>query len=363
MSQLFTPITIGPVTVRNRAWMSPMCQYSAEPAGEEMGRPNEWHYVHYASRGWGGIGAVIVEATAVTADGRISPFDLSLHSDEQIPSFARLADLIRSTGATPGIQLGHAGRKASGPRPWEEQRLLYPVGSEIGWQPVAPSAVPFADIYTDPRELTGDEIIALIDAFAQAARRAVEAGFEIIELHGAHGYLLHQFMSPLSNIRTDEWSGDNRTVFPLEVLRAVRRQVPGALAIRVSATDWCEFVGDERTGWTLADTVQFIRDAKDAGLDFVDVSSGGNVPDIKIPAGPGYQVRFARELAAAGVPRGSVGLITEAVQAEQVVRESADVAMLGRILLSDPYVIQAWRARLREKPEFAQPYHRQLMRS
>lgn len=363
MSQLFSPITVGPVTVRNRAWMSPMCQYSAQPSGEEMGRPNDWHVVHYASRGWGGVGAVIVEATAVTADGRISPYDLSLHSDEQIPSFTRLADLIRSTGAVPGIQLGHAGRKASGPRPWEEQALLYPADSEIGWQPVAPSPIPFADVYTDPRELTGDEIEVLIDAFAQAARRAVEAGFEIIELHGAHGYLLHEFMSPLSNTRTDRWGGENRTAFPLEVIRAVRRVVPGALAIRVSATDWCEFVGDERTGWTVAETAAFVREAKELGLDFVDVSSGGNLPDVRIPAGPGYQVRFARELAGAGVPRGTVGLITEAVQAEQIVRESAEVVMLGRVLLSDPYVLQAWRTRLREKPEYAQPYHRGLVRS
>ncbi|WP_182354074.1 NADH:flavin oxidoreductase/NADH oxidase [Flaviflexus huanghaiensis] len=363
MSQLFSPITVGGVTVRNRAWMSPMCQYSAEPSGAEMGRPHDWHGVHYASRGWGGVGAVIVEATAVTADGRISPFDLSLHSDDQIPSFTRLADLIRSTGAVPGMQLGHAGRKASGPRPWDEPALLYPASSDIGWQPVAPSAIPFSGLYEDPRELTGDEIEGVIEAFAQAAQRAVEAGFEIIELHGAHGYLLHQFMSPLSNTRTDRWGGENRTAFPLEVIRAVRPHVPGALAIRVSATDWCEFVGDERTGWSVADTVSFVREAKKLGLDFVDVSSGGNIPDIKVPAGPGYQVRFARDLAEAGVPRSAVGLITEAVQAEQIIRESADVAMLGRILLSDPYVLQAWRTRLREKPDVAQPYHRGLLRS
>lgn len=362
MSQLFTPITIGPLTVRNRAWMSPMCQYSAVPSGEEMGRPNDWHYVHYPTRGWGGVGAIIVESTAVTANGRISPFDLAIHNDEQIPSFTKLAELIASTGATPGIQLGHAGRKGSGPRPWEEPAILYPSGSDIGWQPVAPSAIRFSDMYETPHELTETEILDLIDSFAQAARRAVEAGFEIIELHGAHGYLIHSFLSPVSNQRTDRW-GEDRMLFGLEVIKAVRREVPGVLAIRISATDWCEFTEDERTGWTVAESAEFIARAKKLGLDFVDVSSGGNLPDIKIPGGPGYQVRFARELAEAGLPRSAVGLITEAVQAEQVARESADVIMLARVLLSDPYVLQAWRARLREKPEFAQPYHRQLMRS
>ncbi|WP_182169734.1 NADH:flavin oxidoreductase/NADH oxidase [Flaviflexus equikiangi] len=361
MSSLFSPITIGSVTARNRAWMSPMCQYSAAPAGEEMGRPTDWHDVHYASRGWGGVGAVIVEATAVTPEGRISPFDLSLHSDDSIPSFARLAKLIRSTGAVPGIQLGHAGRKASGPRPWDEARLVYPSSSEIGWEPVAPSAIGFSDMYMEPRELSDGEITALIESFAQATRRAVEAGFEIIELHGAHGYLIHQFLSPLSNTRTDRWGGDSRAAFPLAVLEAMRKETPGALAIRVSATDWCEFV-DDRAGWTVADTVSFVREAKDLGLDFVDVSSGGNVPDVRIPAGPGYQVRFARDLAQTGVPTGTVGLITEAVQAEQIVRESADVVLLGRSLLSDPYLLQAWRTRLREEPAMAQPYHRQLTR-
>lgn len=339
-----------------------MCQYSAAPSGEDLGRPNDWHYVHYASRGWGGIGAIIVESTAVTENGRISPFDLAIHNDDQIPSFTKLAELIKSTGATPGIQLGHAGRKGSGPRPWDEQTVLYPSTSEIGWNPVAPSAIPFSDMYETPHELTEDEIQGLIDSYAQAARRAVEAGFEIIELHGAHGYLIHEFLSPLSNQRTDRW-GEDRMLFGLEVIKAVRKEVPGALAIRISATDWCEFTDDERVGWTVAESVEFIERAKELGLDFVDVSTGGNIPNIKIPAGPGYQVRFAREIAKTGVPVGSVGLITEATQAEQIVRDGVDVAILGRVLLSDPYLPQAWRTRLREMPEFAQPYHRQFMRS
>lgn len=362
MSQLFTPITIGNVTARNRAWMSPMCQYSAAPLGEELGRPNDWHYVHYPTRGWGGVGAIIVESTAVSAEGRLSPYDLSIHNDDQIPSFTKLAQLISATGAVPGIQLGHAGRKASGPRPWEEQTLLYPSGSEIGWKPVAPSPIAFSEVYEEPHELTEDEILGLIDSFGQAARRAAEAGFQIAELHGAHGYLIHQFLSPISNQRTDRW-GQDRMLFGLEAIKAVRREFPGVVAIRLSATDWCEFTDDPRTGWTVEETRTFINRAKEIGLDFADISSGGNIPDVKIPAGPGYQVGFARELADTGVPRSAVGLITEAVQAEQVVRESADVVMLARVLLSDPYVLQAWRTRLREKPEFAQPYHRQLMRS
>lgn len=361
MSQLFTPITIKNVTVRNRAWMSPMCQYSASPSDDDLGRPNDWHYVHYASRGWGGVGAIIVESTAVTENGRISPYDLALHNDDQIPSFTRLAELIASTGATAGIQLGHAGRKGSGPRPWEPE-VLHPKDSKLGWEPVAPSPIRFSDSYETPHELTEDEILDLIDSFAEAARRAVEAGFKIIELHGAHGYLIHEFLSPLSNKRTDRW-GQDRVLFGLEVIKAVRAVVPDVLAIRISATDWCEFVDDSRQGWTVAESVEFIRRAKELGLDFVDVSTGGNIPDIQIPAGPGYQVRFAAQIAETGTPTGSVGLITEATQAEQIVRDSADVAILGRVLLSDPYVTQAWRARLREEPEFAQPYHRQLMRS
>lgn len=354
MSKLFSPIEIGPFSVRNRLWMSPMCQYSAEPSGPELGRPNDWHFTHYQSRGYGGVGAVIVESTAVSPEGRLSPFDLSLHDDAQLESFTRLASMIKETGATPGIQLGHGGRKSSGARPWEGSELLYPPSSEIGWEPVAPSAIEFSDSYYLPRALTGDEVEELIEKFVAAAQRAVAAGFELIELHGAHGYLIHQFLSPRTNHRTDKW-GEDRAAFPLEIIRRVRPIAP-ALGIRISATEWAE--NEEEPSWTLADTVEFIERAQAEGIDFVDVSTGGNLPDVEVPSGDEYQVPFAERVHEVGVPTSTVGRIVDPLSAEELIGAKTDVVSIGRQLLSDPYLPQLWRRRLGEKLELPIQYHR-----
>ncbi|MFB2555806.1 NADH:flavin oxidoreductase/NADH oxidase [Herbiconiux liangxiaofengii] len=329
---LFQPYVARSVTVRNRVWVAPMCQYSAD---DRDGMPNDWHLMHLGQFAAGGAGLVMTEATAVTPEGRISPEDLGLWNDAQRDAFARITSFIRSQGAVPAIQLAHAGRKASTFRPWDPRRGSVPI-DEGGWPTVGPSAVAFGD-YAEPRALGTDELPAVVAAFADAARRALQAGFEVLEVHAAHGYLLHQFLSPLSNTRTDAYGGslENRARLVLEVVRAVRGAVGDDLPVfvRFSATDWAE------GGWTVEETAIVSGWVADAGGDLVDVSSGGNVLHQSIPVGPLYQVPLAEQVTHdSGVPVSAVGLITTPQQAEDVVASGrADAVMLARELLRDPH--------------------------
>ncbi len=366
-SRLFQPVTVGSLEVRNRLWMPPMCQYSAAAVGPELGRPTDWHRVHYGARAVGGVGAVIVEATGVQKEGRISVNCLSLHDDAQIPSFARLATLIHEGGAAAFIQLIHAGRKASTRAGWKEPGPA--TAEEGGWQIAAPSAIPFDARSAVPRELTEEDLHGIIAAFAQAARRALEAGFDGVQIHAAHGYLIHQFFSPASNHRTDRWGGDfvGRTRLAREVVRAVRAEIGDApLLVRISATDWTqEYLEDGRPGWTLAESERLVPELVADGADMINVSTGGNVSDARIGSGPGYQVFAARAVRRALVDAGTpapvaaCGLILSAEQAEQIlVDEDADVIEIARVLLTDPMAPVAWRARLREEPALPSQYLR-----
>lgn len=328
---LFEPITIRDLTVRNRIWVSPMCQYSVEA---QDGVPTPWHLVHLGGFAKGGAGAVVVEATGVVPEGRITPQDVGLWNDEQRDAFTPIVDFIHEQGAAAGIQLAHAGRKASTFRPWEEARGSVPA-DQGGWGTVAPSAVAF-DGYAEPRELATEDIRVVALAFAAAARRSVEAGFDLVEIHAAHGYLLHQFLSPLSNHRTDSYGGslENRARALLEVVDAVRAEVGEGypVVVRFSATDWVD------GGLTLDETTQVARWAAEHGADLADVSTGGNVASAPIPVGPGYQVPFAEAIKRdAGIGTIAVGMISGAFQAEQVVATGqADVVMIGREFLRDP---------------------------
>jgi 2,4-dienoyl-CoA reductase-like NADH-dependent reductase (Old Yellow Enzyme family) len=328
MSELFTPITLRRTTVRNRVWVAPMCQYSAVD-----GVPNDWHLVHLGSFARGGAGLVLTEATAVLPEGRISPEDTGLWNDEQQRAWSRIVDFVHGQGATAGIQLAHAGRKASTFSPFTGRGSV--PEEDGGWQTVAPSAVAFPG-YREPRELTEQEIADVVAAFAASARRALAAGFDVLEIHAAHGYLLHEFLSPLSNTREDRYGGsfENRVRLLLEVVHAVRAAAPEdtPLLVRISATDWVE------GGWDDDQSVRLAGLLREAGVDLVDTSTGGNAP-AEIPLEPGYQVRFARRIRQeAGIPTGAVGLITEPKQAEEVVADgSADVVLLARALLRDPH--------------------------
>ncbi len=328
-SALFAPLELRGVGFRNRIGVSPMCQYSAPEA-----LATDWHLVHLGALAAGGAGLVLAEATAVLPEGRISPFDLGLWDDAQTAPLARIAAFIDGQGAVPGIQLAHAGRKASVARPWDGGGRLLPGGG--GWPVVAPSPVPFTPGDPEPLALDAAGIEALVAAFAAAARLAVAAGFRVVEVHAAHGYLLHQFLSPLSNHRRDALGGslEHRMALPLRVVRAVRETLPPdrVLFVRISATDWVE------GGWDLDQSVAFSAELKAAGADLVDASSGGLVPTAKIPAAPGYQVPFAARIRAeAAVPTAAVGLITGAREAEAIVAEGrADLVLLGRGLLADP---------------------------
>ncbi len=328
-SRLFEPLTIQGTTIRNRAWVAPMCQYSSVD-----GAPDDWHLVHLGSFARGGAGLVMQEATAVTPEGRISPYDAGIWNDELADGYARIAAFISSQGAVPAIQLAHAGRKASTGRPWDGRG--YVEEAEGGWQTVAPSPVPFGD-WPVPKELSVAEIADLVESFASAAQRSLTAGFEVVEIHAAHGYLIHEFLSPLSNLRADEYGGDlaGRSRFLIEIVEAVRAVWPQEkpLFVRFSATDWAE------GGWTLDDTVAVSREVAARGVDLVDVSSGGLVAHQSIAAGPGYQVPLARAIRErAGVLVAAVGMITEPAQAEQVLVEgSADAVMLAREMLRDPH--------------------------
>lgn len=327
---LFAPLTVRGLTLRNRVGVSPMCQYSS-PGG----LATDWHLVHLGSRAVGGAGLVITEATAVSPEGRISPHDLGIWTDDHVEPLARVARFVRSQGAAAGIQLAHAGRKASTARPWDGGRPLTP--EDGAWPVVGPSPVPFADGYPTPEPLDDAGIRHVLDSFAAAARRAVVAGFDLVEIHSAHGYLLHSFLSPLSNRRTDRYGGEfaNRIRLLIEVVDAVRSAVPDAmpLFVRISATDWVE------SGWDVGQSVALARELAGRGVDLIDCSSGGSVPQARIPMRPGYQVPLAEQVRReAGVRTAAVGLITEPSQADAIVREGrADLVLLGRAALRDPY--------------------------
>ncbi|REJ35920.1 MAG: oxidoreductase [Bacillota bacterium] len=327
---LFTPLKLRDVILRNRIAMSPMCQYSAVD-----GVANDWHYVHYGTRAVGGVGLVIVEATAVEPRGRITPYCLGLWDDGQVEPLARIVRFIESHGAVAGIQLAHAGRKASTNRPWKGGGPVPP--EEGGWNVVGPSPVPFLPDGPVPEPMTKRDMESIIDAFRQAAKRALAAGFRVAEVHAAHGYLLHEFLSPLSNRRDDEYGGslENRMRFPLEVVRAVREVWPEEypLFVRISATDWVP------GGWDLDQSVAFAAELKKIGVDLVDCSSGGLSLEQKVQAGPGYQVPFAERIRReVGIATGVVGLITDPEQANGILAAGqADLILLGRVLLREPY--------------------------
>jgi 2,4-dienoyl-CoA reductase-like NADH-dependent reductase (Old Yellow Enzyme family) len=328
---LFSPLVIRGVTLRNRIGVSPMCQYSSVD-----GYANHWHLVHLGSRAVGGAGLVFTEATAVEAHGRISPGDLGIYSEAHCEMLEQITAFVRQHGAVPGIQLAHAGRKASTTRPWEGHRPARV--DEGGWDGIdAPSAIAFSETSPMPRELDHQGIARIRDAFATAAQRARDAGFAVAEIHAAHGYLLHEFLSPLSNRRSDAYGGsfDNRIRIVCETVAAVRAVWPDTLplVLRVSATDWVE------GGWTIDETVELARRVGDLGVDLVDCSSGGNTPDQQIPVGPAYQTPFAaRVRREAGVMSAAVGLITEAAQAEEIIATGqADIVLLARQELRDPY--------------------------
>ena len=329
MTKLFQPLTLRGLTLPNRIAVSPMCQYQAQD-----GVPHDWHLVHLGGLAQGGAGLVITEAAAVLPDGRISPDDLGIWNMAQAEGLARIVHFIRSQGAVPGIQLAHAGRKASTFAPWRGSGSV--LAADGGWTPVAPSPLPFDMGWTVPTTLDEAGILTVIEAFMDAARRAMAAGFQVIEVHAAHGYLLHQFLSPLSNHREDAYGGsfENRTRLVREVVGALRNILPEELPlfVRISATDWAE------GGWDLDQSVALAKELKALGVDLVDCSSGGLVPHQKITLGPGYQVPFAARIRVeAGLPTGAVGLITEPQQAEQILAEgSADLVLLARELLRDP---------------------------
>lgn len=330
MAHLFSPLTLRGVTFPNRIAIPPMCTYSAED-----GVANDWHLVHFGSRAAGGAGLIIVEATAVSAIGRISPRDLGLWCDEQIEPVARVTRFIHQQGSVAGVQLAHAGRKAGVWMPGAGNGTI-PV-EQGGWQSVGPSALAFGEGYAVPAALDETGIQQVISDFAMAAKRALAAGYRVAEVHAAHGYLLHQFLSPLANQRTDEYGGsfENRTRLPREVVAAVRAVWPERLPlfVRLSATDWAE------GGWNIEETVALARILRDEGADLIDVSSGGMVPVANMPVGPGYQTEFAEQVRSqAGVATSAVGLITAPAQADHIIRtRQADLVLIGRDALRDPY--------------------------
>jgi 2,4-dienoyl-CoA reductase-like NADH-dependent reductase (Old Yellow Enzyme family) len=329
MSVLFSPLTLRGTTFRNRAWVSPMCQYSSTE-----GRPSDWHLVHLGSLARGGAGLVVQEATAVTPEGRISPWDAGIWNDAQAADYERIAAFVRGQGAVAGIQLAHAGRKGSARRPWDDRGWV--PESDGGYPTVGPSAVAFGNAPV-PEELDDAGIDAVVSAFGAATRRSLAVGFDLVEIHAAHGYLLHEFLSPLSNLRTDRYGGDltGRSRLLLEVVRAVRAIWPEdrPVLVRLSATDWVP------GGWDVEQTVEVARRLVAEGVDLVDVSSGGLSPDQQIDLGPGYQVPFARAVRErAGLPVAAVGLITGVAQAEAVLADgSADAVVMAREMLRNPH--------------------------
>ena len=329
MSILFSPLQLRSLTLPNRILVSPMCQYSSE-----NGMPNEWHFVHLGSRAVGGAAMVFVEASGVTPEGRITPWDAGIWSREHAKAWKPIAQFIRANGSIPAIQIAHAGRKASCTKPWLGGKAL--AATEGAWETLGPSAVAHGR-YPPPRAMTVKEIETTVDDFRRAAEYSLEAGFDAVEVHGAHGYLLHNFLSPLSNRRSDDYGGslENRMRLPLAVGEAVRRAWPEDKPVfyRISATDWAD------GGWDLAQSIEFSKRLKAIGIDMIDCSSGGNVDYQKIALGPGYQVPFAAAIRReAGIPTAAVGLITDPVQAEQIVSlGEADAVSLARAFLRDPY--------------------------
>lgn len=330
MAQLFTPITFRSVTLKNRIVVSPMCEYSSVD-----GFANEWHLVHLGSRAVGGAGLIITEATAVSPEGRISPDDLGIWKNAHLDKLKNIVAFIHKNGSVAGIQLAHAGRKASSPAPWKGNRQL--TKDEGGWQTVAPSAIPFKEEEATPEALTSAGIEKVITDFKMATQRALTAGFKLIEIHAAHGYLIHEFLSPLSNQRTDEYGGsfENRTRLLLQIVDAIQSVWPKDLPVfvRISATDWAP------GGWHEAEAVQLAVLLKAKGIDLIDCSSGGLASTQQIPLGPGYQVPFAEKIKKeTGIPTGAVGLITSATQAEAILTSGqADLIVMARELLRDPY--------------------------
>jgi 2,4-dienoyl-CoA reductase-like NADH-dependent reductase (Old Yellow Enzyme family) len=337
MPQLFDPLSIREITLPNRIAVSPMCQYSSQD-----GFANDWHLIHLGCRAVGGAGLVFCEATSVTREGRITPSDLGIWKDDHVEFLQRITHFIKGQGALPGMQLAHAGRKGSTKVPWLGVGALTP--QEGAWTPVAPSVLPFAENYSSPREASRDDIRTIVDAFATAARRASEAGFLLLEIHSAHGYLIHEFLSPLSNLRTDEYGGsfENRTRLAREVVSAVRTQWPERLPLfyRISATDW------KKGGWDIEQSVELARQLAPLGVDLVDCSSGGLAHDQQIAPGPGYQVPFAERIRReTGIMTGAVGLIETKEQVEEILaRNQADLVLMAREFLRDPYwVLRAAR--------------------
>jgi 2,4-dienoyl-CoA reductase-like NADH-dependent reductase (Old Yellow Enzyme family) len=330
MALLFDPLPIRGITLPNRIAVSPMCQYSSQD-----GFANDWHLVHLGSRAVGGAGLVLTEATAVSLEGRITAGDLGIWKDGHVEFLRRITDFLKSQGSVPGIQLAHAGRKASTQKPWVGSGALSP--EEGAWVPVAPSARAYSETYLMPQVLTKEGIRGVVEAFARAARRALEAGFGVIEIHAAHGYLVHEFYSPLSNERTDEYGGsfENRTRLAREIVSAVRKQWPERfpLFIRISATDWKE------GGWDLEQSVELVKQLAPLGVDLVDCSSGGLVHDQKIVAGPGFQVPFAERIRReTGVMTGAVGLIETKEQVQEILAKNrADLVLMAREFLRAPY--------------------------
>jgi 2,4-dienoyl-CoA reductase-like NADH-dependent reductase (Old Yellow Enzyme family) len=331
MPNLFEPFTLRDITFPNRITVSPMCQYSSEE-----GFATDWHLVHLGSRAVGGAGLVFTEAAAVLPEGRISPQDLGIWRDQHIAPLKRITRFIYEQGSFAGIQLAHAGRKASTYRPWEGRGVV--PEEKGGWRKVvAPSPLQFAEGYPIPQALTEEGIQEVVNGFAEAARRALEAGFCVVEIHAAHGYLLHEFLSPFSNQRQDRYGGsfENRTRLLREVVIAIRKTWPEhlPLSVRISATDWAP------GGWDIEQSIALARELKPLGVDLFDCSSGGNLPDAKIPVAPGYQVPFAEQIRrASGMPTGAVGLITTPEQADGIIRNGqADLVLLAREFLRDPY--------------------------
>jgi 2,4-dienoyl-CoA reductase-like NADH-dependent reductase (Old Yellow Enzyme family) len=351
MHPLFSTFDLRSVTFPNRIGVSPMCQYSSVD-----GFATDWHLVHLGSRAVGGAGLVIMEASAVAPEGRITPSDLGIWKDEHIAKLECIAAFLHSQGARAGIQLAHAGRKASMSAPWHGERLV--PCAQGGWTPVAPSAISFNDKYATPRELDQAGIDAVVAAFAAAANRAHRAGFDVVEIHAAHGYLLHEFLSPLSNHRTDQYGGslENRARLLLQVADAVREAWPQDLPlfVRISATDWVE------GGWTIDESVEVARMLKERGVDLIDCSSGGNVPSAKIPIAPGYQVPFAARIRReADIATAAVGMITEPLQANDIVANGeADLVLLAREMLRDPYFAVHAAAAMTETASWPEQYLR-----
>jgi 2,4-dienoyl-CoA reductase-like NADH-dependent reductase (Old Yellow Enzyme family) len=350
MSQLFSPLRLRELTFKNRVFVSPMCQYSSDD-----GMPTDWHVVHLGSRAVGGAALVMVEATAVAPEGRITPWDSGIWSDANAEAFRRITAFIKQS-AVPGMQLAHAGRKASTDAPWRGGK---PLAADAGaWQTVAPSPIAFADGYSIPREMTLPEVDRLVADFAAAAERALQAGFEVIEIHGAHGYLLHEFLSPLSNQRTDDYGGSlrNRARLLLRVAEAVRKIWPSKwpMFVRISATDWVE------GGWDLSQSIELSKWLKDLGIDLIDCSSGGTTPKAKIPVAPGYQVPFAEAIRReVKIATGAVGLITQPQQAEEIIAKGqADAVLLAREMLRDPYWPLHAAQALGADVAWPDPYHR-----